>query len=57
MRTIIVGANGAIGRAAVEALSSRHEIISVGRTSGDMQIDLENPDSIRAMYEKVEKVE
>ncbi len=34
MKIVIVGAAGAVGRTAVEALSGRHEIISVGRTSG-----------------------
>jgi NAD(P)-dependent dehydrogenase (short-subunit alcohol dehydrogenase family) len=57
MKIIIVGANGAVGKTAVAALSSRHEIISVGKISGDVQVDLENVDSIRAMYQKVGKVD
>ncbi len=57
MKIIIVGANGAVGRTAIDALSSRHEIVSVGKSSGDIQVDIENPDSIRAMYQKVGKVD
>jgi len=41
MKIIIVGAAGAVGKTAVAALSGRHEIISVGRTSGDVHMDIE----------------
>ena len=57
MKIIIVGANGAVGKTAVEALSGRHEIIAVGKTSGDIQADIEDIDSIRAMYRQVGKVD
>jgi NAD(P)-dependent dehydrogenase (short-subunit alcohol dehydrogenase family) len=57
MKIIIVGAAGAVGKTAVEALSGRHEVISVGRTSGDVQMDIEDVDSIRAMYQQVGRVD
>ncbi len=57
MKIIIVGAAGAVGKTAVDALSGRHEIIRVGRTSGDVQMDIEDIDSIRAMYQKVGNVD
>jgi NAD(P)-dependent dehydrogenase (short-subunit alcohol dehydrogenase family) len=57
MKIVIVGAAGAVGKTAVEALSGRHEIISVGRTSGDVQMDIEDIDSIRAMYRQVGKID
>ena len=57
MKIIIIGANGAVGKTAVGALSSRHEIITVGRSSGDIQADIEDVDSIRAMYQQVGKVD
>jgi|AP95_1055475.scaffolds.fasta_scaffold06403_2 NAD(P)-dependent dehydrogenase (short-subunit alcohol dehydrogenase family) len=57
MKVIIVGATGAVGSTAVDALSSRHEIIRVGRTSGDVQMDIEDVESIRAMYQQVGKVD
>jgi len=57
MKIIIIGARGAVGNTAVEALSGRHEIITVGKTSGDVQVDLENASSIRAMYERVGKID
>ena len=40
MKIIIVGAVGAVGKTAVHGLSGRHEIICVGRTSGDVQMDI-----------------
>ncbi len=40
MKIIIVGASGAVGKAAFDELSTRHEIIRVGRSSGDMQVIL-----------------
>ena len=55
MKIIVVGANGAVGQTAVNALGDRHEIISVGRTSGDIQIDIEDQESVRSMYQKVGK--
>jgi len=57
MRIVIVGATGFVGRTALEALSPRHEIIRVGRTSGDVQMDMENIESIRAMYRQVGTVD
>ncbi len=50
MKIIIVGAGGAVGKPALDELSRRHEIISVGRSSGDIQADIEDVESIRAMY-------
>ncbi len=57
MRIVIVGATGTVGKTAVAALSGRHEIISVGKTSGDVRMDIENIDSIRTMYEQVGRVD
>jgi NAD(P)-dependent dehydrogenase (short-subunit alcohol dehydrogenase family) len=53
MKIIIVGAGGAVGKAAYDELVQRHEIIAVGRNSGDIQADIEDIDSIRAMYARV----
>ena len=57
MKIIIVGAAGAVGKTVVDALSGRHEVVRVGRTSGDVQLDIEDIDSIRAMYQKIGKVD
>ncbi len=57
MKIIVVGASGAVGKAAADALSARHEVIGVSRSSGDLSLDIEDIDSIRAMYREVGKVD
>ena len=57
MRILIAGASGTVGQAAVKELSRRHEIVTAGRASGDVTVDLMAEDSVRAMYQKVGKVD
>ena len=57
MKIIVIGASGAVGKCAVDALSPRHEVITVGRSSGDIRADIEDIDSIRAMYRESGKVD
>src|SRR5262245_31204129 len=53
MRVLIVGASGVIGRAIVAELGQRHEIVTAGRTSGDVRLDITHSYSIRAAYKKL----
>lgn len=53
MKILVVGAGGDIGKAASEALADRHEIITAGRSSGDIRVDLSVPASVSAMFAKV----
>ncbi|MDH4154747.1 MAG: short chain dehydrogenase [Nitrospira sp.] len=55
MRVIVIGGTGTIGSAVVAALSARHEVVTVGRTRGDFQVDLASAESIRAMFQSVGK--
>ncbi len=57
MRILVVGAAGTVGQAVVKALSRRHEIVSAGRSAGDVTVDLMNEDSVRAMYAKLGKLD
>jgi NAD(P)-dependent dehydrogenase (short-subunit alcohol dehydrogenase family) len=57
MRVLIVGTNGDVGKAAVAELGKRHELITAGRSTGDVRVDLLDAASISAMYEKVGKVD
>ena len=57
MKILIVGARGAVGNTAVEALSARHDIVTAGKTSGDIHVDLEDASSVRAMYDRVGKID
>jgi NAD(P)-dependent dehydrogenase (short-subunit alcohol dehydrogenase family) len=54
MKIILIGANGKIGELVQEALAGAgHEIVKVGRKSGDFQVDIENRESIRQLYQAV----
>ncbi len=53
MRVVIIGASGTIGRAVADALSARHEVVRVGRTRADYQVDLASKDSIERLYQAV----
>lgn len=52
MKIILVGANGDIGKAVHTELSSRHEIITAGRSNGDVKVDMADRASVDAMYAK-----
>jgi NAD(P)-dependent dehydrogenase (short-subunit alcohol dehydrogenase family) len=47
MRIFLVGAGGTLGRAVAAELGTRHHIITAGRKSGDVRLDLSDPASIR----------
>jgi NAD(P)-dependent dehydrogenase (short-subunit alcohol dehydrogenase family) len=57
MKVLIVGASGTIGRSVAAELGRRHEIVAAGRSSGAVQIDITDPDSIRAAFRKVGRVD
>ncbi len=53
MKIILIGANGTIGQAIERELGERHQIIRVGRSSGDFQVDISDTASIRRLFEQV----
>lgn len=55
MKIVVVGGTGLIGSAVVSQLKPRHEVIVVGHKSGDYQVDIGSPDSIRALYTTIGK--
>ena len=57
MKIIVIGASGAVGKTAVDALSSRHEVVKVSRSSGEVRVDVDDVESIRSMYQQVGKVD
>tara|TARA_E500000318_G_C3561084_1_gene213462 strand:- start:162 stop:761 length:600 start_codon:yes stop_codon:yes gene_type:complete len=57
MKIIVVGAAGDIGKAACEELGTRHDLIRVGRSSGDIRIDMSDRASIDEMYARVGPVD
>ena len=57
MRVLVVGASGTIGRAIVTELENRHDVVSAGRTSGAVRLDITVEESIRSTFEKFGSVD
>jgi len=58
MKVLVVGATGAVGSAAAQALAARgHEVVRVGRTRGDLQVDITSDASVEALYAAVGRVD
>uniref|UniRef100_UPI000F06D899 NAD-dependent epimerase/dehydratase family protein n=1 Tax=Pseudomonas viridiflava TaxID=33069 RepID=UPI000F06D899 len=53
MKILLIGASGAVGSAIERELGSRHEIVRIGRNSGDERVDISDSASIRALFERV----
>lgn len=57
MRILLVGATGTIGEAIATELAGRHELVRASRSRAEEQVDLANPASIRALFERVGRVD
>jgi NAD(P)-dependent dehydrogenase (short-subunit alcohol dehydrogenase family) len=57
MRILIIGAAGTIGRAIAAELSDRHDILTAGRSSGDLRVNIADPNSVRELFEAVGKLD
>ncbi|MFJ7315483.1 short chain dehydrogenase [Pseudomonas sp. NPDC098747] len=55
MKILLIGAGGTIGSAVDKELSQRHEVIRIGRTSGDFHVDISDSASIRKLFEQTGK--
>ena len=55
MRVILIGGTGTIGREVAKALRVNHEVVTAGRHSGDLLVDIAEPMSIEAMFKKAGK--
>lgn len=53
MKIILVGAAGDIGKAAFNELAQRHEIITVGRSSGAHKVDIADLEAVRELYQTI----
>lgn len=54
MKILMIGATGTIGSKVTADLEEDHEIIKVGSSSGDIQADITDSDSIEELFEEVE---
>jgi NAD(P)-dependent dehydrogenase (short-subunit alcohol dehydrogenase family) len=57
VRILVVGTAGNVGKAAVAELGARHEVITAGRSTGDVRVDFLDATSIGAMFEKLGKLD
>jgi NAD(P)-dependent dehydrogenase (short-subunit alcohol dehydrogenase family) len=57
MKILLIGAAGTIGQAVVQALGTRHEIVTAGRSSGRFRADLAQPRTVVSMLEEVGRVD
>jgi NAD(P)-dependent dehydrogenase (short-subunit alcohol dehydrogenase family) len=57
MKVMVIGASGTIGKAVVEQLGQRHEIVAVGSRSGEYQADIADIAQVKALFAKVGKLD
>lgn len=57
MKVMVIGASGTIGRGVVENLQRDHQVIRVGKTQGDFQVDLTDESSVKALFANTGKVD
>ena len=52
MKILLIGAGGTIGSAIEKELAPRHDIVRIGRNSGDEHVDISDSASIRKLFER-----
>lgn len=57
MKVVIIGASGTIGSYLVSYFSKAHEIVSVGRNSGDFKADIGDANSLVDLFESVKDID
>jgi len=57
MRVLVIGATGTIGKAIVQALSGRHEVIAASRRSTPLTVDIGDTASIAALFSATGRVD
>lgn len=57
MKILLIGASGTLGQAVTAELGGRHEIVRVGRSSGDIHADIRDAASVSAMYRQAGEID
>lgn len=57
MKIAVIGGTGIVGTGIVNLLKNEHEIIVIGKTRGDYQVDLLNPDSIKKLFSEIDNLD
>jgi len=56
-KILLIGASGTIGQAVLANLGARHDVITVGRSSGTHRADFSQPGAVVKLFEAVGKVD
>lgn len=56
-KILLIGASGTIGQAVLANLGARHDVITVGRSSGMHRADFSQPGAVAQLFEAVGKVD
>ena len=56
-KILLIGASGTIGQAVLANLGARHDVITVGRNSGEHRADFSQPGSVAKLFETVGTVD
>jgi NAD(P)-dependent dehydrogenase (short-subunit alcohol dehydrogenase family) len=57
MRILVIGGTGTIGSAVVRLLSTEHEVVPVGGSSGALRVDIASAGSIRRLFGEAGRVD
>jgi NAD(P)-dependent dehydrogenase (short-subunit alcohol dehydrogenase family) len=57
MKVVVFGASGTVGRAVVETLGTRHEVVQVGRSTCDYRVDITDDAGVHALFDKIGNVD
>nr|WP_042248627.1 short chain dehydrogenase [Nonlabens ulvanivorans] len=57
MKILIIGGHGTIGKKVVSHFQDENEIIIVGRTNGDITVDIADAKSIKTMFDQLGKLD
>lgn len=57
MKILIIGAQGTIGKIITAELAKDHEIVTVGKTSGDWQFDISSAEEVECMFRAVGQID
>lgn len=57
MKILVIGATGTVGQGIVHELERDNQIIRVGKTQGDFQVDLSSEESVRDLFSQTGKVD
>lgn len=58
MQILLIGATGTLGTAVHKELSARgHDVVTVGRSGGDLRYDITDPTQVAELYERAGRVD